>query len=417
MDSDVDLLRRFSATGDEEAFRGLVQRHAPMVQGVALRKTGDPGLADEVTQSVFAVLARRSKSIRHDNLGGWLHNAAFFEAQRALDKAARYQQTLKSYAHHMKTTGSDDDGELWHEVRPHLDEALSLIDAQARDLLVRHYFQDCSIREIAIAIGKSEAASRKRIQRSMVQLRKLLRRRGITASVPALGAVLTGQNLCAPAAPAAALAASVITAAPSLQLSVLFAHSLHTMNIAATAKTVAVVLLLSAIPVTLLWQRNTELEKQLSDMRATARTASINSVSKPPFSREDSVLSKSQTASATKEANSEKPTAFNPTAANPIAPGFMALLAKMTITDGGMKKFAEEEGKKRASRDFLRLSVSIPDLTEKQKALLKDSLEKHHAANAQQITKASDDPLFKKMVSDPQTLTQQERIGWRSSSR
>ena len=41
--SDADLLRRFAADGDEAAFAALVDRHGPMVLGVARRAAGEVG--------------------------------------------------------------------------------------------------------------------------------------------------------------------------------------------------------------------------------------------------------------------------------------------------------------------------------------------------------------------------------------
>jgi hypothetical protein len=52
-ESDSDLLQSFIRDGNGRAFEELVGRHAPMVRGVALRCTGDPAEANEITQAVF----------------------------------------------------------------------------------------------------------------------------------------------------------------------------------------------------------------------------------------------------------------------------------------------------------------------------------------------------------------------------
>src|SRR5262249_50731821 len=71
---DGDLLERFLARGDEAAFADLVERHGPMVRGVAwgvLRQEQD---AEDVTQATFLVLARRAGSVRNrGSVGSWLH--------------------------------------------------------------------------------------------------------------------------------------------------------------------------------------------------------------------------------------------------------------------------------------------------------------------------------------------------------
>lgn len=45
--------------GADDAFRHLLDRHSGLVYGTALRVTGDPGAAEEVSQDVFVLLARR----------------------------------------------------------------------------------------------------------------------------------------------------------------------------------------------------------------------------------------------------------------------------------------------------------------------------------------------------------------------
>ncbi len=70
----VNLLRAYAENGDESAFRELVTRYIDLVYSTAVRKVGDPELARDVTQTVFADLARKAHSLRNlDFIGGWLH--------------------------------------------------------------------------------------------------------------------------------------------------------------------------------------------------------------------------------------------------------------------------------------------------------------------------------------------------------
>jgi DNA-directed RNA polymerase specialized sigma24 family protein len=87
MHSDSDLLQLFNDSGDEAAFTQLVQRHAGMVRAVIWRRTQDWSLVDEATWKVFAVLARKAKSLQGQPLAGWLHRAARHEAGNAARKA------------------------------------------------------------------------------------------------------------------------------------------------------------------------------------------------------------------------------------------------------------------------------------------------------------------------------------------
>src|SRR6516162_45573 len=71
--TDRQLLQQFTAERDEDAFAELVRRHGPMVLAVARRVLRDAHDAEDVSQSVFLVLARKAASVRwHESVGGWL---------------------------------------------------------------------------------------------------------------------------------------------------------------------------------------------------------------------------------------------------------------------------------------------------------------------------------------------------------
>src|SRR5437870_3912437 len=80
------LLADYAATGSETAFRELVTRYVDLVYSVAVRlANGDTHLAEDVTQTVFADLARMARTLSRDvKLGGWLHRHACFVASKTL---------------------------------------------------------------------------------------------------------------------------------------------------------------------------------------------------------------------------------------------------------------------------------------------------------------------------------------------
>ena len=87
--TDTELLRAWCVHGDPESFNEVVRRHVHLVHAAALRQTRDPHLADDVTQAVFIVLARRAGKIRDGALTGWLVQTARYAALGAMRLKSR----------------------------------------------------------------------------------------------------------------------------------------------------------------------------------------------------------------------------------------------------------------------------------------------------------------------------------------
>ena len=73
--NDLDLLREYTEGGPraQAAFSELVTRYVDLVHTAAARQVRDRHAAEDVTQVVFIVLARKAKRIRPGpTLGSWL---------------------------------------------------------------------------------------------------------------------------------------------------------------------------------------------------------------------------------------------------------------------------------------------------------------------------------------------------------
>src|SRR5438045_1862730 len=92
MVEDLTLLRSYAEEKSEEAFRTVVDRYVALVYSAALRQTRNPHKAEEVTQAVFIVLARKAGSLRSGTiLPGWLFRTTRFAAARAMRTEQRRQ--------------------------------------------------------------------------------------------------------------------------------------------------------------------------------------------------------------------------------------------------------------------------------------------------------------------------------------
>src|SRR5438552_16599938 len=88
--NDIELLREYASRKSEQAFASLVSRYVNMVYSVALRHVRQPDQAEEITQAVFIILAKKSTSLPRDTvLPGWLYKTARLTAANYLRSEIR----------------------------------------------------------------------------------------------------------------------------------------------------------------------------------------------------------------------------------------------------------------------------------------------------------------------------------------
>lgn len=192
---DDQILQRYRSTDDtevqERSFGQLVEKYASMVLSVALRRVGDRGLAEEVTQNVFAQLARKADQLdARASIAGWLHRATMLESSAALRSEYRRKRKMEEFSE-FETARREEGHPAWEEVLPKLDEALHRLADGERDIILQHYFEEKTHSEIAADTGRTEAACAKQTSRVLQKLSALLRKDGVVISAAALGAGLT----------------------------------------------------------------------------------------------------------------------------------------------------------------------------------------------------------------------------------
>src|SRR6516164_1352526 len=91
--NDDELIHQYVSDQSEEAFRTLVERYLPMVYAAALRQVGHTAMAEDITQVVFIILARKACTFSAGTLlPGWLFRTARYTAAKALRTERRRQQ-------------------------------------------------------------------------------------------------------------------------------------------------------------------------------------------------------------------------------------------------------------------------------------------------------------------------------------
>ncbi|MFT3883842.1 MAG: RNA polymerase sigma factor [Gemmatales bacterium] len=187
-ESDGVLLQRFRLQRDEQAFATLVQRHGPLVLGIARRALGSVDAADDVFQATFLVLARRGKKLESwPNVAGWLFQVARRTALQARAKSARrsrHEQQAAAMNTALSST-SPDERACQSDLAELLDAELTRLPAKYRAPLVLCQLQRHTREEAAQQLGWPLGSVSGRLAQGKKLLQERLIRRGLTPSIVA----------------------------------------------------------------------------------------------------------------------------------------------------------------------------------------------------------------------------------------
>src|SRR6058998_467959 len=222
--NDNVLLKEYVEHGSDEAFATLVALHVNKVYSIALRHTRNAHQAEEITQAVFVLLARKSRQLgKRVILSGWLCRSARLSAVTFARSEIR--RTRREQEAHMQNLLNESEPEVWPQIAPLLDTAMAGLSEADHDAVALRFFDGKSMKEIGAALGTSEDAVKMRVNRAVERLRIFFTRRGIVCSAAAL---------------TAAISANAVQAAPiGLAVTISTAAALSGTAIATTATTTA----------------------------------------------------------------------------------------------------------------------------------------------------------------------------------
>jgi RNA polymerase sigma factor (sigma-70 family) len=199
--SDGDLLARFIAHRDEQAFAALVRRHGGMVQrlcGSLLRNQVD---ADDAFQATFLVLTRQARAIRKaGSLASWLYGVAYRTALKAR-KARATRRRHEGQHHERQVAAASPPGPLdeltWREAQAIFHEELARLPDKYRAPLVLCYLENKTQDDVGVLLDWPQGKLKGMLERGRELLRKRLSRRGLGPAFLLLGGVSCGGNACA----------------------------------------------------------------------------------------------------------------------------------------------------------------------------------------------------------------------------
>jgi len=234
MTDDMTLLREYAWRNSEEAFAALVSRHVNLVYSVALRQVRNPHLAEEITQAVFVILARKAKSLNAKTvLSGWLCRTAGYASANALTIQRRRQH--REQEAYMQSVLNESENEAWVQIAPLLDTALAHLGETDHNAIVLRFFEGKSMSEVGAALGASEDAAKKRVNRALEKLRAIFAKHGVTPTTATLaGAISANSVQAAPAMLAKTTTAVALAKGATASISTLTLVKAVTIKSAAT---------------------------------------------------------------------------------------------------------------------------------------------------------------------------------------
>ena len=220
--NDMELVRGYARQNSEAAFAELVRRRINLVYSVAMRFTGNPGDAEDVTQAVFILLARKAAGLSNRTvLTGWLYETTRLTAAGFL-RGQKRRRIWEQEAYMESNLNAPDSGHLWRQLAPHLEAAMSRLGEHDRTLLALRFYENKTGAEAAALLGIREAAAHKRTARALEKLRSFFAKRGVDSTSAAIAENISANSIqVAPVALAKTVTAAAIAKGATASISTL----------------------------------------------------------------------------------------------------------------------------------------------------------------------------------------------------
>jgi RNA polymerase sigma-70 factor, ECF subfamily len=170
--SDAELIQRTGA-GDRTAFEKLYKRYARPVFGLALRRLGDRGRAEDALQETFVSVWRSARTYKPERGPGapWLYGVA---RNAIVDRSrARSEPPAEAPDEASLDAGPDERAEgAWVQWRVH--RALETLPEREREILRMRFEEGLTQTQIAEKIGISQMHVSRLIRKSLARMRDQL---------------------------------------------------------------------------------------------------------------------------------------------------------------------------------------------------------------------------------------------------
>ncbi len=183
--ADEDRTLVAAACDDTDAAGRLYDRHYDAIRDYIYHSTFDRAVTDDLTSNVFLAAFRHLRRFAWQRIPfrAWLYRIASNEVRMHYRRQKRAAAARRRY----NGTGSEaappasDRPAAGEELRM-LYEALRLLKAKYRTVIVLRYFEDKAIAEISTITGRRPGTVKSQLHRGLAQLQDILIRRGVLPS-------------------------------------------------------------------------------------------------------------------------------------------------------------------------------------------------------------------------------------------
>jgi len=177
-------------SGDIDAFEDLLIANQKNVYNLALKMTGNPADAEDISQEAFLKAFRLLESFRGESrFSVWLYRLTYNLCIDFLRKNKKVSMISLSQKH-----DDDDDYEfditdtseqpertvVRNEMREIIDKSINELDVFHREILIMREIADMSYSEIAQTLKISEGTVKSRLSRARKSLAQILVRKGLS---------------------------------------------------------------------------------------------------------------------------------------------------------------------------------------------------------------------------------------------
>ena len=182
----LDALQRYVRHDDPHAFAEVVSSYQGMVYGVAMRVLHNHHQAEDIVQETFVRLSRHAGKITH-GLASWLYTCAHRLALNYREsETARFRREQLAAADPNAVADAPSEDDLLGAI----DRVLLELDPVERELLLEHFVNGRSQRELATQLGISQVAVHKRVNKALENVRSRLKTAGRITALALLAGLL-----------------------------------------------------------------------------------------------------------------------------------------------------------------------------------------------------------------------------------